>query len=135
MIIMRNYVYKGKYYNVRELSELSGVKYSTLCERLKNGYSVEEAIALDTRIPDSILEFDSASDYKDWDGMINEELYGDYRQWCSNNDFFPESHIHFTKCIKRIHPNIRVVPSRLKKYDGVVYKRVIRVDYFEKYDE
>lgn len=88
MIIMKNYVYKGKYYNIHELSELSGVKYSTLCERLKNGYSVEEAVALDTRIPDSILEFDSASDYKDWDGMINEELYGDYRQWCSNNDFF-----------------------------------------------
>lgn len=110
---------------------MSGVKYTTLCERLKRGYSAEEAIAFHPRIPPSVIEFDDASDYEDWDGMTSEELYKIYRQWCIKHEYAPESNVHFTRSIKQVHPNIRVVPTRLKVYGDIAYKRVVRVDTYK----
>lgn len=75
--------------------------------------------------------FDDASDYTDWNGMPCDELYKIYWKWCERNDFKAESNIHFTRCIKQLHPNIRVVPTRLKVYGDVVYKRVVRVDTYK----
>lgn len=125
---MRFYEYRGQMYNARELSDLCGVNYKTLVDRLRRGYSVEEAVADQPRVPDSVIEFELASHPPDWDGMVNEELYRIYHEWCVNNDYVPENSIHFTRSIKRLLPNIRIVPTRIKYYDGVMYRRVIRFD-------
>lgn len=127
---MKKYEYKGQLYNMKELSNISGVNYTTLVNRINKGYTVEEAVSDNPRVPESIREFDLHSDYHDWSGMVNEELYDNYKSWCIKNEFRPESNIHFTRSIKQLHPNIRLVPSRLKTPDGIKYKRVVRVDYY-----
>ena len=127
---MRNYYYNGQYYTIKELSQMCGVKYTTLCERFKRGYSVAEAIADETRVPNSIIYFDNDSDYHDWEGLSSYELYRVYWKYCDKYDYTPESNVHFIRCIKKLHPNIRVVPTRVKANGGVLYKRIIRADAY-----
>lgn len=129
---MKKLQYKGELYNMRELSELSGVPYAALANRLASGYTVEEAVSDNPRIPQSVREFSDHDDYKTWNGMVNSDLYEKYHSWCIKNEFRPESSVHFTRCIKSLHPNIRVVPTRLKKNGEISYKRIIRVDYYGK---
>lgn len=130
---MKQYLYKDQLLNGKELAAKCGIKYTTLMERLRRGYTLEEAVQSEPKVPDSILEFDNASDYMQWEGMTNAELYEIYVKWCGNPDhkYSVESDVHFSRCIKQLHPNIRIVPARLKLYDGVVYKRVIRVDRYK----
>lgn len=127
---MKNFLYKDELYSGKELAAKCGIKYTTFMERIKRGYTVEEAVQTDYKIPDSIKAFDDASNYFDWNGMTNAELYDIYRKWCMKEDHkYPvESDVHFGRSIRLLHPNIRIVPTRLKRLDGIVYKRVIRVD-------
>lgn len=127
---MKRFLYKGKLYNLRQLSEVSGIKYSTLAERIKRGYTVEEAVSWDLRVPTSVLEFDSGADYRDWHGVRMSDLYQSYWQWCLTNGHRPESNAHFSRNIRRLHPNIRVVPTRVKSYGGVEYVKIVRVDSY-----
>jgi hypothetical protein len=127
---MKQHLYKGNLYNTKELSEICGVKYTTLAERFKRGYTVEEAISDVPRIPESILQFDSHSDYTDWDGLTSERLYEIYIAWCLKNQMTVESKVHFTRSIKSLHPNVRIVPTRLKVLGEVMYKRVVRIDRY-----
>lgn len=127
---MKQYLYRGNTYSIRELSEISGIKYTTLAERLKRGYTVDEAVCGNTRIPESIIQFDNHSDYTDWDGLVSEQVYKIYISWCLKHHFNVESKVHFTRCIKRLHPNIRFVPTRLKLFGDIVYKRIVRVDRY-----
>lgn len=127
---MKNLVYKNQVYNAKELSDLTGIKYGTLCDRLRRGYTVEEAIADQQRIPESIIEFVQASHPPDWEGHVNEEIYFQYMRWCENHEpkFEYESIVHFMRSLKKAVPTLRVVPSRIKNKYGIFYKRVIRVD-------
>ena len=125
---MKYYEYKGKMYTLSELSKLSGVKYTTLAERLNRGYTVQQAISDHAKISDSVQGFVDASTPSDWDGLPNEELYKLYRNWCLRNDFQPESQVHFSRCLRRLVANLRIVPSRVKSYGNVMYKRLIRID-------
>lgn len=125
---MKYYEYKGKMYTLSELSKLSGVKYTTLVERLNRGYTVEQAISDHSKISDSVQSFVDASTPSDWDGLPNEELYKLYRNWCLRNDFQSESQVHFSRCLRRLVANLRIVPSRVKSYGNVMYKRLIRID-------
>lgn len=125
---MKYYEYKGKMYTLSELSKLSGINYTTLAERLNRGYSIDEAIAYTPKIANSVQGFVDASTPSDWDGLPNEELYKLYRNWCLRNDFRPESQVHFSRCLRRLVVNLRIVPSRVKSYGNVMYKRLIRVD-------
>lgn len=127
---MKYYEYRNQLLTMRELADLTGVNYTTLVERLKRGYTVEEAVADEQRVPESVHEFVDASYPPDWDGLVNEELYKTYTQWCDRNDYEAESNVHFTRCIKRLIPTLRVVPTRLKRYGEVNYKRVVRVDNY-----
>ena len=56
------------YYTTKELEEMSGVKAHTIRDRLRRGYSVEEAIKV-TATKDSVKEFCEASWWEDWLGM------------------------------------------------------------------
>ena len=49
------YVYKGRKRALREISELTGVKHSTLRGRLQCGYSLNEAIKGVKRKPSQVL--------------------------------------------------------------------------------
>lgn len=125
---MKTLLYKDQIYNARELADLTGVKYTTLIERLKRGYTVEEAVEYNARIPESIMEFDAASDLQDWDGITTDDLYSIYWKWCNNNHLPKESKVHFVRSIKKLHPEIRVAPARVKSYDSINYKRVVKLD-------
>ena len=127
---MKQYLYKDNVYNIKELSEMSGIKYTTLAERLKRGYTVEEAVSANTKIPESVIQFDHHSDYTDWDGLTSDKLYENYMMWCLKYTMPIESKVHFTRCVKRLHPNIRFVPTRLKVLGNVMYKRIVRVDHY-----
>lgn len=128
---MRHFLYNDQVFTGKQLAEFTGVSYTTLMERIKRGYTVEEAVESAQKIPESIQAFTEASDYHDWAGLVNSELYKIYRDWCARNDQEPESSVHFTRCIKRIYPNIRIVPTRLNRYGEISYKRVIRVDSYD----
>lgn len=123
---MKTLLYKDKLYNARELAELTGVKYTTLIERLKRGYSVEEAVADEPRVPQSIYEFVQNSSPLDWNGLTTDDFYKIYFQWCVRNEYAAETKVHFIRNIRRLYPNLKVTPARLKRYDGVVYKRIVR---------
>lgn len=125
---MRHFNYNGQTFTLRELSEFTGIKYTTLSERLKRGYTLEEAIADGCKVPESITEFVNASYPKDWHGLENSELYQIYSKWCSNNGYQKEAMIHFMRMLKRVVPNLRIVQTRVSYYDGKVNKRLIRVD-------
>lgn len=125
---MKQYLYNGQLYSGKELAELSGVKYTTLMERIKRGYSVEEAIADGTRVPESILVFCDEYDPADWNGLENGQLYMTYRAWCIENNYIPETQVHFSRSLKRqLGERYHIVPTRVTT-DGVIkYKRLIRI--------
>lgn len=125
---MKNYIYQNRVFSGKELAEFTGVKYTTLMSRLARGYTVEEAVADCQRVPKSVNEFYLASHPPDWDGMINSDLYDVYLRWCNKQHYAPESDVHFIRSIKRLVPNLRVVPSRVNAYGQVRYKRLIRID-------
>lgn len=127
---MKTILYKGQTYSVKELADLSGIKYTTLCERLKRGYTVDEAVSDNTRIPESVREFVDHSDEHDWDGLTNEKLHAIYWKWCKNNEYTPESIVHFIRCVRQLIPNMRVVTSRVKENGTVNYKRLVRIDKY-----
>lgn len=124
---MKYYQYKGETYNIRELSDLSGVNYTTICERLKRGYTVEEALSDGYKIPESVEEFFHASHPPDWDRMTTDHLFDIYATWCRRHDYEVESKVHFVRSIKRCVPLLKVIPSRVRTSDGVKYCRIIRV--------
>ena len=78
---MKRYYLKNHWYTVNELSEMSGVQPHTLRDRLRRGYSVEEAVSL-APTATSVKEFCEASWYEDWIGMSINDLYEIYWKWC-----------------------------------------------------
>lgn len=130
---MKKLLYDSRLFNLRELSEFCGVNYTTLCNRLRRGYSIEEAVAYDQRVPASVSRFLYESHPPDWDGMTNEAVYKIYFNWCIKNNYPIESKIHFIRTLKQCLPNMRVVTTRIKNNGGVSYKRIIRIDgWFER---
>lgn len=127
---MKFYEYRNQLYTMRELADLTGVNYTTMVERLKRGYTVEEAVADEPRVPDSINAFVEASYPPDWDGMVNADLYKAYAKWCDRNDYRAESNVQFARCVKKVIPTLRTVPSRIKNFGEISYKRVVRVDNY-----
>lgn len=125
---MKKIFYDGQWFNLSELAEYSGIKYTTLCNRLRRGYTVEDAVHSDARVPDSVKEFMLASHPPDWDGMNNEELYKIYFNWCMKNGFTKESKIYFLRSLRQLLPSMRIVTTRVKEYGEVHYRRIIRVD-------
>lgn len=125
---MKQYLYRGQMYNGRELSELTGVKYSTLMARLSRGYTVEEAVTDSPAIPDSIRFFVEHANLFELSGLTSEELYKEY---CADlpPTFTRESHTHFMRCMKQVVSHMRIVPSRVLNRNGLpTYKRIVRFD-------
>lgn len=119
---MNRYELKGQWYTVNELSEMSGILPHTLRDRLRRGYSVEEAIKpLATN--DSVKEFCEASHWEDWIGMSISYLYEIYWKWVVSHSGTPTTKQGFSRHLMQMYPMLKTVPT---KQDGG-YARIIRM--------
>lgn len=116
------YHYNDSWHSVNELSEMSGVKPATIRDRLRRGYSIEQAVK-PILVDESVEMFNEASWWEDWIGMSTLYLYKIYWNWCVSQRYTPLSQISFTRQIMSMYPNLKVVPTRKK--DNVC-SRVIR---------
>ena len=118
---MYKYTLKGNNYTIEELSDMSGISQASIRDRIRRGYSVEEAVK---EIPthESVLGFCNASWYQDWIGMSISDLYHIYWKWSVLHDYKPITKQGFSRQIKLMFP-IKIVST--KRVDGCY--RIIRL--------
>ena len=119
---MKHFNFKGKMCTVNELSEMSGIAPHTLRDRLRRGYTVEEAVKM-TATHDSIKEFAAASWYQDWIGMPVDDLYTIYWKWCVSHNYQVFSKQGFSRQLLGLYPMLKTVPTKR----GSKNQRVIRM--------
>lgn len=108
---MKRYEYRGQMQTIKQLSEMSGIAAHTLRDRLRRGFSIEEAVkVLPTK--DSVREFCEASWYRDWIGMSTSDLYSIYWKWCTSHQLPIVSVQCFTRHIMKYYPGLKTVPTR-----------------------
>ena len=100
--------YKGEIYTIAELSVMSGIDAATLRDRLRRGYTVDEAVQIVPTV-ESVNEFCEASWYKDWIGMSSTYLYEIYWKWCISNGYNPVTQRGFTRHILKLNANLKLV--------------------------
>lgn len=117
---MKHY-YNGKWYTINRLAELSGVSAPAIRDRLRRGYSIEQAVCPHP-MKDSIKEFILASYYKDWIDEKLDDVYQVYWKWCLANGFTPDTKTTFSRQLFGLYgvyvPYLKVVPM-----DGTRYIR------------
>lgn len=105
------YELNGDWYNIKELSEKSGVLPHTIRDRLRRGYTVEEAVRL-SPVHDCVKEFCNASWYEDWIGMSINDLYENFWKWCISNGYKPIQKQGFSRQLFTIYPELKTVPTK-----------------------
>lgn len=110
MNYLARYELKGHWYTPNDLSELSGIPAHTIRDRLRRGFTVEEAIK-DIPTHDSVKDFCEASYYEDWIGMSIENLHNIYYKWCIQHGFTPLQKQGFSRQIMKIYPMLKTVPT------------------------
>ena len=108
---MNKYCYNGRFLTIDELAELSGVKSHTLRDRLRRGFSVDEAVKV-LPIHDSVKAFCDASLYTDWVGISTEELHRNYWKWCLSNGFSPITKQGLSRQILNLYPMLKTIPTK-----------------------
>lgn len=116
------YHFNDNFYTINELSEMSGLLPHTIRDRLRRGYSVEEAVKV-TATNESVKEFGEASLWKDWIGMSISDLYDIYWKWAVSNGYSPTSKQGFSRHLMQMHPMLKTVPTKR----GERYSRIIRM--------
>ena len=116
------YQYNDNWYSIKELAEISGVTEPTIRDRLRRGYTIDQAIK-HVLVDESVEMFNEASWWEDWIGMSTTYLHKIYWNWCVSNGYTPLSQIGFIRQLMKMYPNLKVVPN--KKTDGSCM-RVIR---------
>ena len=116
------YEFRGRFYTTQELSELSGVAPATIRDRLRRGYSVEQAVR-PALTAESVEQFSEASWWEDWLGMSVNALHEIYWKWCVSHDYTPLGKQPFSRHLLHLYPQLKTVPSRV---DGRC-QRVIRL--------
>ena len=111
-------------YTIKELSEMSGIACHTLRDRLRRGYTIEQAVK-PSPIHDSIEEFSNASHWEDWLGMPINSLYEVYWKWCIAHEYQPIAKQGFSRQLFTLHPQLKTVPTS----KGVQCNRIIRVKH------
>jgi hypothetical protein len=101
----------GKWYTPKELSEMSGVLPHTIRDRLRRGYSVEEAIKV-TSTQVSVKAFAESSWYEDWIGMSTNDLHKIYWKWCIEHGYSPIQIQGFTRQLFGMYPMLKTVPTK-----------------------
>lgn len=115
------YEYKGSWYTPNELSNMSGIAAHTIRDRLRRGYTVEEAVKL-SPVHECVKAFCDASWYEDWFGMSINDLYEIFWKWCISNGYEPIQKQGFSRQLFTIYPQLKTVPTK----DGDKSLRVIR---------
>ena len=105
------YEYKGMIYTIDELALISGIEPATIRDRLRRGYSVEQAVQV-TPIHDSVKGFCESSWYEDWIGTSTMSLHKIYWKWCISNGYTPLQQQGFTRQILKLYPQLKTVPTR-----------------------
>jgi hypothetical protein len=108
---MKRYELKGTWYTIDDLSEMSGIPSHTLRDRLRRGYSVEEAVKV-TPTHDSVKAFCDASLYTDWIGIPMETLHHNYWKWCLQNGFSPITKQGLSRQIMNLYPMLKTIPTK-----------------------
>ena len=105
------YELKGSWYTPTELSDMSGIPPHTIRDRLRRGFSTEEAIKV---IPthDSVKEFCEASYYNDWIGMSINDLHEIYWKWSIQHGYSPIQKQGFSRQLFGIYPMLKTVPTK-----------------------
>lgn len=119
---MARYELKGKWYTPTELSEISGVAAHTIRDRIRRGFSVEEAIK-PTPTQDSVREFSEASYYLDWIGMPINDLHTIYWKWCIEHGYSPVGKQGFSRQLLSMYPMLKTIPTK----QGDKCHRIIRL--------
>lgn len=119
---MARHEFNGSWYTPNELSEMSGVAAHTIRDRLRRGYSVEEAIkTVATTV--SVKEFCDASHWEDWLGMPIDDLYQIYWKWCVSHGYTPLSKQGFSRQLMLKYPMLKTVPTKMDSG----YARIVRL--------
>ena len=119
------YELNGSWYTPNELSEISGIAAHTIRDRLRRGFSVEEAVKV-IPIQESVKAFSEASWYEDWVGMSVNDLYEIYFRWCISEgyEYIEVSKQGFSRQLFSMYPNLKIVPSKRKnKCERIIRKR------------
>lgn len=119
---MAKYEYKGGWYSPNELSAMSGIPAHTIRDRLRRGFSIEEAIK-PVATKDSVKDFCAASCYEDWIGMSINDLHEIYWKWCIRTGYKPSSKQGFSRQIIGMYPMLKIIPTK----SGDNYNRIIRL--------
>ena len=101
--------YRGKFYTIKELSEMSGIAPATLRDRLRRGYSVEQAVR-PVVVNESVEQFCEASWWEDWIGMPISDLHKIYWKWCISHGYTPLSTQPFSRHLMQLNPQLKTVP-------------------------
>lgn len=108
---MARYELNGNWYTPNELSEISGIPAHTIRDRLRRGYSVEEAVKL-VATQDSVKEFTESSWYEDWIGMSMNDLHEIYWKWCVSHGYTPIQKQGFSRQLLGMYPMLKTVPTK-----------------------
>ena len=119
---MFRFVYKDQVVTVKELSEMSGISAATIRDRIRRGYTIEQAMS-PSPLFESVVQFIDASHWEDWIGMSINDLYEIYWGWCLKNDLKPMMKQGFSRQLFTIYPWLTTVPT---KKSGK-YNRILRV--------
>lgn len=119
---MAKYELKGSWYTPSELSELSGIPQQTIRDRLRRGYSVEEAVKTVATHP-SVMEFCEASYWGDWVGLPIDGLFKIYWRWSVSHGYTPLQVQGFSRQIMKMYPMLKTVPTKC----GDKFQRIVRM--------
>ena len=104
--------YKGDWYTLNQLSEISGIHPATLRDRLRRGYSVEQAVK-PVATNESVEQFADASYYLDWIGMSITDLHKIYWRWSIEHGYSPLQKQGFSRHLLKLCPQLKTVPNRI----------------------
>ena len=107
---MNRYAYRDQMLTINELSEMSGVKPHTLRDRLRRGFTVEQAVR-PVPVQESVEQFFDASYWQDWLGMSIDNLYQIYWKWCMAHNYKPSTKQGFSRQLCTICPYLKTVPT------------------------
>lgn len=118
---MNRYIYREQMLTINELSEMSGIQPHTLRDRLRRGFTVEQAVR-PIPVHESVEHFCEASYFKDWIGMSINDLYEIYWKWCIQHGYTATTKQGFSRQLSTICPQLKTVPTQ----KGDSCKRIIR---------
>ena len=104
--------YKGNWYTAKELADKCGMPAHTVRDRLRRGYSVEEAVK-PIATHNSVKEFGESSWYEDWIGLSTDDLHKIYWKWCVSHGYTPISKQGLSRQLLGMYPMLKTVPTKV----------------------